>query len=286
MQSYFTGKNLLSAAFTFCFILIGFSCAPAPPRPDMVVAPTPRMDNTGKYMSPYTQDGNLAEWVDKALNDQLKGDVEKYVGAFLTDENKFVAPAPQMDNEGKFLSPYTQDGVLAEWVDKAINVKIGATLGKHIGSFLMDSDKQEGSMFGGFFGGRAGESKGRELAIKASGGWESIKDASDMSFDDIEDMAVYLFAKHSDHEHYKDGLDATMTLYPELEETYAKAIKWAYVKGTSNMSFDDIDAMAVYLFAKHSAHERYQDGLDAAEKIYPELGERYTEAIKKAKVKQ
>ena len=285
MKSSCARKKHLMAMFALCFVLIGYSCASAPPRPDMVVAPTPIMDNEGKYMCPYTQDGILAEWVDKALNDQLKGDVVKHVGAFLTDESKFIAPAPLMNNEGKYLCPYTQDGILTEWVDKAINVKIGATLGKHIGSFLMNSDKQEGSMFGGFFGGRAGESKGRELAIKASGGWEYIKDVSDMSFDNIDDMAVYLFAKHSGHEHYKDGLDATMTLYPELKETYTKAIKWAYIKSTSNMSFDNIDDMAVYLYAKYSTHERYKDGLDAAKKIYPELDETYSEAIKKAKTK-
>lgn len=285
MKSNYTRKNLLMAIFAFSFILIGYGCASAPPRPDMVVVPTPKMDNEGKYMSPFTQDGNLSQWVDKALNDQLKGDVEKHVGAFLTDANEFVAPTPLMNNEGKFLSPYTQDGVLTEWVDKAINVKIGATVGKHLGSFLMQDDHQGGSLFGGFFGGRAGESKGREFAIKASGGWEYIKKVSDMSFDNIDDLAVYLFAKHSTHEHYKDGLDATMTIYPELEEKYSKAIKWAYINGTSNMSFDNIDDMAVYLFAKHSSHERYKDGLAAAKKIYPELEEKYSIAIKNAKTK-
>lgn len=285
MKSDNARKNLLVAFFAFCLMLIGYGCASAPPRPDMVVAPTPRLDNQGKYMCPYTQDGVLTEWVDKAINDKLKKDVETHVGYFLLDEHKFATPTPLMNNEGKYLSPYTQDGVLAEWVDKAINVKIGGTLGKHIGSFLMQDDDQEGSLFGGFFGGHSGESRGRELAIKASGGWEYIKKVSDMSFDDIDDMAVYLFAKHSRHEHYKDGLDATFTMYPELKGKYSKAIKWAFIKGASNVSFDNLDDMAVYLYAKHSTHERYQDGLNAAKKIYPELEERYSSAIKKAKTK-
>lgn len=276
---------LPSVVFAFYLVLTVYGCATAPPRPETVVAPTPRMDTKGAYICPYTQDGVLAEWVNKAINDELGGEAEQHVGSFLLDENKFVAPTPLMNNEGEFLSPYTQDGVLAEWVDKAINVKIGATLGKHIGSFLMNDGNQKGSIFGGFIGGRSGEAKGRELAIKASGGWESIKRASDMSFDDINDMALYLFVKYSQHDHYEDGLDATMTIYPELKETYSKAIKWAYIRGTSDMSLDNIDDMAVYLYANYSHLENYENALSAAKIIYPELGERYHEAIKKAKTK-
>ena len=285
MKSAYIRKRFSMALFASFLILSIYNCGSAPPRPDMVVAPTPFMNNEGKYMCPYTQNGILTEWVDKAINDKLKGKVEKHVGAYLIDENKFVAPTPLMNNEGKYMSPYTQDGVLAEWVDKAINIKIGKTIGKHLGTFLMDDDSQTGSLISGFFGGSAGESKGREYAIKASGGWEYIKSTSDMSFESIDDMAVYLFAKHSHHEHYKGGFDATIEIYPELKEEYSKAIKWAYIKSTSDMSFDNIDDMAIYLFARHSAHKRYEDGLNAAKKIYPELKERYSKAIKKAKTK-
>jgi len=285
MKSAYFRKGLLMVLFALFLILSIYNCGSAPLRPDMVVAPTPFMNNEGKYMCPYTQDGILAEWVDKAINDKLKGKVEKHVGDFLVDENKFVAPAPLMNNKSKYMSPYTQDGVLAEWVDKAINVKIGKTIGKHLGTLLMDDDSQTGSLISGFFGGSAGESKGREYAIKASGGWKYIKSTSDISFESIDDMAVYLFAKHSRHEHYKGGFDAAVEIYPELKKEYSKAIKWAYIKSTSDMSFDNIDDMAVYLFARHSTHKHYKDGLNAAEKIYPELKERYSKAIKKAKTK-
>ncbi len=285
MKSTSIRKNVSIVMFGIFLILSISNCGTAPPRPDNIIAPTPIMNNEGKYLSPYTQDGVLTEWVSKAINEELGKDVIQHI-----DKDKVVAPTPRMDNEGKYMSPYTQDGVLTEWVDKAINAKIGATIGKHIGTlsslFIQEDEDSEGaSLMGRFLGGSSGEKKGREFAIKASGGWEYIKSKSDMSFESIDDMAVYLYVKQSSHEHYKEGFGATVEIYPELKKKYITSIKWAYIKSMSDMSFESMDDMAVYLYAKHSGHEHYKDGLNAAMEIYPKLKEKYSTAIKKAKTK-
>jgi hypothetical protein len=42
---------------------------------------------------------------------------------------------PRLDNKRAYLSPYTQDGVvMAEWVDKSINAKMGPKIGKYTGT--------------------------------------------------------------------------------------------------------------------------------------------------------
>jgi hypothetical protein len=37
-------------------------------------------------------------------------------------------------------------------------------------------------------------------------------------------MAVYLYVKHSSHEHYQDALKASFGIYPEFEQRYYVAL--------------------------------------------------------------
>jgi hypothetical protein len=135
-----------------------------------------------------------------------------------------LAPEPIMDNSGRYMSPYTQDGVLAEWVDKAIKVKLGKTIGGIAGAEIGKRALGSVPFIGGLLGSTAGEAIGREVAIQAAGGWDFIKSTSDLSFNSIDDMAVYLYAKHSAHEHYNNALKATWEIYTELQTRYIPAI--------------------------------------------------------------
>lgn len=148
----------------------------------------------------------------------------------IASPDQLTAPSPRLDNKGTVMCPYTQDGVLAEWVDKAINAKMGATIGKHAGTYAGQKAMENVPFVGGFLGSMAGEAAGRAIAIEASGGMEYIISTSDMSFDNIDDMAVYLYVKHSSHEHYQAGLDATMEIYPELKKRYSQALHQAKTK--------------------------------------------------------
>ncbi len=138
---------------------------------------------------------------------------------------ELVAPTPIYGNSGKYMSPYTQDDVLAEWTDKAINAKMGAAIGRYAGAKVGQKALEQVPFIGGFLGQKAGEAAGRAIAIKMSGGWNYIKNTSDISFDSIDDMAVYLYVKYSDHEHYQQALTTTWEIYPELKKRYLAAIR-------------------------------------------------------------
>jgi outer membrane lipoprotein SlyB len=143
-----------------------------------------------------------------------------------------TAPEPIDGNSGKYMSPYTTDEVVAEWVDKAVNAKQGAAMGgavgsaaaQYAGSQLSSQLGGYGSLFGSLIGKSVGEKMGRDAAIKAAGGTEFIRDTSDLSFGSIQDLALYMYVEHSHRENYADVLAATEEIYPELKTVYAPTI--------------------------------------------------------------
>jgi hypothetical protein len=141
--------------------------------------------------------------------------------------HELVAPSPIEGNSGKYMCPYTSDGVLADWVDKAVNAKAGATIGRIGGAYLGSKVAEQIPFVGGIIGGMVGDSIGRKIAIKASGGLEFIKKTSDLSFNSINNMAVYIYVEHSSHAHYKGALGAAWEIYPELKRSYISALQRA-----------------------------------------------------------
>jgi len=141
--------------------------------------------------------------------------------------DEIVAPEPIANNSGKYMSPYTQDEVLAEWVDKAINVSVSSSVGATVGTIVGQQALKQIPFIGGFIGRKAGEAAGREIAIKASGGRDYIKSTSDLSFNSVDNLAVFLYAKYSTNEHYKGAFKATCGIYPDLKNRYMSAISRA-----------------------------------------------------------
>jgi len=144
------------------------------------------------------------------------------------DPSSIIAPEPIPNNSGKYLCPYTSDGVLAEWVDKALYVgvarELGGVAGAYIGQRVTEEIFENVPFIGGYLGQKAGESVGRKIAIKACGGWDYIRSTSDLSFNNIDDLAVWLYVYHSQDENYQDVLKLMMDIYPELENRYTTAI--------------------------------------------------------------
>ncbi len=138
--------------------------------------------------------------------------------------HQLTAPAPIVGNNGKYMCPYTQDNVLAEWTDKAINAKLGATIGKHLGAYAGQKALEQVPFIGGILGSKLGEEVGRRIAIESAGGMETIKNSSDMSFNSVDDMSVYLYVKYSSNEHYQEALTAASEIYPELGKGYYPAL--------------------------------------------------------------
>jgi hypothetical protein len=146
------------------------------------------------------------------------------MGPKIAAPHELKAPDPILDNSGKYMCPYTQDGVLAEWTDNAINAKLGATIGKTAGTFAGQQALKQVPFVGGMLGAKFGEEAGRAIAIESSGGMEFIKSSSDVSFNTCDDMSVYLYATYATNEHYKNALDATFEIYPDFKKKYHPAL--------------------------------------------------------------
>jgi hypothetical protein len=134
------------------------------------------------------------------------------------------APAPIMGNTGKYMSPYTEDGTVAVWVEKGRAASAGAGIGGFVGAQAGQKLAENIPFFGGMIGQAVGESAGRALALKMVGGEEFIRSNSDMSFNNIDDLAVYMYVKNSSHKDFAEALKLTQDIYPELKTRYAPAI--------------------------------------------------------------
>lgn len=135
-----------------------------------------------------------------------------------------TAPAPIMGNTGKYMSPFTEDGTVAPWVEKGRAASAGSNVGGFVGAQAGAKLAENIPFVGGWIGQSVGESLGRQVALKMVGGEEFIKANSDMSFNSVNDLAVYMYAKNSSHKSYAEVLDLTQKIYPDLKTAYMPAI--------------------------------------------------------------
>lgn len=144
------------------------------------------------------------------------------VAVELTPMQKAQATAakPLDGTIGKYMSPFTSDGVTTEWVTKSMKVKAGGAIAGAAGEFAGQQLMSNIPFVGGFLGHRAGKSMGRAIALRSIGGEAFLKSSSDQSFDALPDMADNMFAFHSDHPDYAAILEATYAIYPDFEKVY------------------------------------------------------------------
>lgn len=138
-------------------------------------------------------------------------------------------PQARHDSLGRYLSPYTRDGTLADWTDQAIKIKAKGQIAGAFGTIVgiaLGGDP----IFGTLLKSTARDAA-RSKAVKALGGWEGMRRSSDTSFDSADDLAVYLYAFYSAEKTYVDALDAAMTFCPDLAERYVPAIQAARKAG-------------------------------------------------------
>lgn len=130
-----------------------------------------------------------------------------------------AAPKPIEGNTGAYMSPFTSDGVTAEWVTKSMQVKSSGQVGQAVGQIAGDQ-LLSNIPFAGLFAGKATKALARSAALKSIGGEEFVKSSSDLSFANLNDMAAYMYAFHSSHAEYARIVDATGAIYPEFQEVY------------------------------------------------------------------
>ncbi|MCC6415627.1 MAG: hypothetical protein IT582_06935 [Opitutaceae bacterium] len=140
-----------------------------------------------------------------------------------------TAPVPLANAKGKYVLPYTQTGALTEWATKSLSTQLGAAVGEKVGE---EAGKQLAARvpFGGLASGLV-KKKGKEMgAMAALGGEKYVRSTSSMSFNNLDDYAVYLQVKHGNTSGFKEALAAAMAIYPQLESTFDSAIRNAYQK--------------------------------------------------------
>lgn len=139
-------------------------------------------------------------------------------------ELQAFSPTPIYDNSGRFMSPYTSDGVLAEWVNNARNAEMGSAIGGMAGAYAGQKLAENIPFFGGWLGQEIGSTVGREVALEMAGGEEVLRGTSDISFNSLEELSVWMYVTHSNHQHYQDALESAMSIYPELRDIYHQAL--------------------------------------------------------------
>lgn len=145
-------------------------------------------------------------------------------GPKIAAPSQLMAPTPIAGNNGKYMSPYTEDGTVAPWVEKGKAASAGAQLGGFLGAQAGQKVAENIPFIGGLLGQKLGETAGRAIALEMVGGEEFIKANSDISFNSVRDLALYMYVKNSTHKDYAKALELTQQIYPELQQEYYAAI--------------------------------------------------------------
>jgi hypothetical protein len=130
-------------------------------------------------------------------------------------------------NSGKYLFPYTEYGELTPWADKALHAAVGAEVGAMAaeeGTKMLASQVP----FAGLFASSITNKSKETAAILAVGGWDYIRETSEVSFDSLKDLSVYMHAEFYGDPDYETALQAATAIYPKLERGHKKAIDKAY----------------------------------------------------------
>jgi len=157
------------------------------------------------------------------------------VGGCENRSGQLMRPVPTMakvgyicGNKGRYMSPFTPDGTLSKWVDKGLNIKAGQLTGMALGG-VAGKIVAPDSPLGAVFAASVGAAVGRELAIELFGGWDYIHDTTQMSFDHLDEMAVYLYREFHTKPTYANGMKAAFLVYPRLREVYPVVVRAAVV---------------------------------------------------------
>ena len=136
-------------------------------------------------------------------------------------------PESLPDASGKYVSPYQRDGGMSAWAEKSLSAEAGEAAGEAAGESAGNVVAAK-VPFGGFMKGAIKDKSGQAGAVAAVGGWDFIRESSDISYDDVEDYSVYLHATHGMDADYKESLATAFSVYPELKKKYKKSLDKAY----------------------------------------------------------
>jgi hypothetical protein len=139
-----------------------------------------------------------------------------------------VAPQPVANKGGKYFAPFDANGQLTAWANKALAANVGAALGSKAGEKAGQMAASKIPLAGGLLA-MGAKKKGKELgALAAVGGADFVKESSSLSFNSVQDLALYMHLNHANGTDYVKAFAAAMAIYPDLEKTYEGTIKGTY----------------------------------------------------------
>ncbi len=100
--------------------------------------------------------------------------------------------------------------------------------------------------------GNVAESAGANLGAKLGGSWGSL----------LGGAASKVAARKGTHQAFLSALGGE-----------------DYIRKTSDLSFNSLDALSQYMFIENSSHKQYKEALNSVMYVYPELEEAYEDAI-------
>jgi hypothetical protein len=155
----------------------------------------------------------------------------------LSSPDKITAPTPIRGNSGNYMSPFTATGGIAPWAVKVeattdngsdLAANVGGAVGQEVGRKALDFIPFGlGGMVGREVGSQAGRSATRTTIQPKIPSAEEARATSDLSFNTADELAVYMYARHSSHREYARILALTKTVYPALARVYTSAIEQA-----------------------------------------------------------
>lgn len=136
---------------------------------------------------------------------------------------QLAAPAPILGNTGAYLCPYTRDGQPTPWAQNLLEPHHYGLTQEAFGA-----QQASGSLPSGTIAGtkklRGTDPRYRAASLEAAGGMDFIKEKTDISFNSVDDLSVYLYARHSMQPGYDKILRFMYSLYPEMETRYQQAV--------------------------------------------------------------
>jgi hypothetical protein len=162
-----------------------------------------------------------------------------YAGMPEEGRSRMTLPVPRADTGGQYLCPYTQAGTLTAWAEQAQAAATGGVAGNVAGEQAANQVAAR-VPFAGLFKKEIKETAQAQGAAAAAGGWEHIRQTSELSFDKVDDLAVFMHGKYSTMPDYDKALASAMSLYPELYERYEPAnqaaVRLALIKPPSEQA--------------------------------------------------
>ncbi len=157
--------------------------------------------------------------------------IEQVLAAPASDELHTDLPAPGQLNVpvpkgvgvGAYASPYTRSGELAIWAQAALDSEEPAGL---LGAVRAQNASWWATGVEVLTGERAALDV-NAATLENAGGWENVRATSDVTFDDVDDLAVYLYAVHGRDARFLRVLKITQDLNPGLAPAYREAIRRA-----------------------------------------------------------